>query len=139
VLAVPVQVSVFINMFVTCVFAAGFYGKALQVRKTAVQQLVSQDQIFLHCQPVTIVINSGQQMLLCQGPAGAQDSAAAYDPLELSASINLKDNLVVTSRICCYVKASQMRNTLHVCIESQTIVNSAQWRMDESTPALVDM
>jgi natural resistance-associated macrophage protein len=24
------QVSVFINMFVTCVFAAGFYGKALQ-------------------------------------------------------------------------------------------------------------
>jgi hypothetical protein len=26
------QVSVFINMFVTCVFAAGFYGKALQVR-----------------------------------------------------------------------------------------------------------
>jgi hypothetical protein len=29
-----VQVSVFINMFVTCVFAAGFYGKALQVRFT---------------------------------------------------------------------------------------------------------
>lgn len=26
----PAQVSVFINMFVTCVFAAGFYGAALQ-------------------------------------------------------------------------------------------------------------
>lgn len=32
-----VQVSVFINMFVTCVFAAGFYGKALQVRAYALR------------------------------------------------------------------------------------------------------
>eukprot|EP00882_Tetradesmus_deserticola_P033095 GHRQ01037771.1.p1 GENE.GHRQ01037771.1~~GHRQ01037771.1.p1 ORF type:complete len:263 (+),score=71.73 GHRQ01037771.1:301-1089(+) len=30
--ALSLLVSVFINMFVTCVFAAGFYGKAVQVR-----------------------------------------------------------------------------------------------------------